>query len=124
MLDLIRCCKPHWLITALGAGTVFLRRQVPFVLLDALLGFAAGVMIAASFWSLLAPALEMAERGPLPSWLPATAGFLLGAGFLRVADYLLPHLHPLMPMETAEGVKQHWQRTTLPVMAITLHKHP
>jgi ZIP family zinc transporter len=113
-----------WLITALGAGTVFLRRQVPFVLLDAMLGFAAGVMIAASFWSLLAPAIEMAEHGPLPRWLPATAGLLLGAGFLRVADHLLPHLHPLMPVETAEGVKQHWQRTTLLVMAITLHNIP
>ena len=113
-----------WLVTAAGAATVFLRKQVPFVLLDALLGFAAGVMLAASFWSLLAPAIEMAERGSLPGWIPASVGFLLGAGFLRLADRILPHLHPLLPIEKAEGVKQHWQRTTLLVMAITLHNIP
>ncbi|HSL69500.1 MAG TPA: ZIP family metal transporter [Longimicrobiales bacterium] len=113
-----------WLVTAAGAATVFLRRQVPFVVLDAMLGFAAGVMIAASFWSLLAPAIAMAEEQGTLSWLPAASGFLLGAGFLWAADRTLPHLHPLMPAGKAEGIAKPWPRTTLLVMAITLHNIP
>jgi ZIP family zinc transporter len=93
-------------------------------LLDAMLGFAAGVMIAASFWSLLQPAITLAERQGVAGWIPASGGFLLGAGFLRLADYFLPHLHPGLPMGQAEGVRTHWRRATLLVLAITLHNIP
>lgn len=111
-----------WLATALGAGVVFFFRRIDRRILDALLGFAAGVMIAASFWSLLAPSIEMARsRGDIP-WLPAAGGFLLGGLFLRVVDFLLPHLHP--GFEKAEGLKTNWQRTVLLVLAITLHNIP
>jgi hypothetical protein len=89
-----------------------------------MLGFAAGVMIAASFWSLLAPALEMAADGPLPEWVPAAAGFLLGGAFLWGMDRILPHLHLGMPIEQAEGIRTGWQRSILLVMAITLHNIP
>ncbi len=111
-----------WFMTALGAATVFLAREVRRKVLDGMLGFAAGVMIAASYWSLLAPAIEMAEDGPVPAWIPAAVGFLLGGGFLRLVDLLLPHLHR---SETQpEGVKTTWQRVTLLVLAITLHNFP
>jgi len=113
-----------WLVTALGAGLVFLFRTVNRKILDGMLGFAAGVMIAASYWSLLAPAIEMSEGGPVPSWVPATAGFLLGGAFLFVIDKILPHLHGGFPMEEAEGLKTTWQRSVLLVMAITLHNIP
>ncbi len=113
-----------WAVTALGAASVLLRRQFPLALLDAMLGFAAGVMIAASFWSLLAPAIELAEFQGSPAWLPASAGFLLGAAFLRLADAILPHLHPGRPLSQAEGPRTTWQRTTLLVLAITLHNIP
>lgn len=113
-----------WLITAAGAASVFLAREMKRKTLDGMLGFAAGVMIAASYWSLLAPAIEMAEGGRLPTWVPATTGFLLGAFSLRVVDRLLPHLHPGFPTEQAEGVKTSWQRSTLLVLAITLHNIP
>ena len=113
-----------WGVTALGAALVFPVRDLNRRLMDGMLGFAAGVMIAASYWSLLAPAIEMSEAGPLPAWVPATVGFLLGAAFLRMVDFFLPHLHPGMPMEKAEGVKTQWQRTTLLVLAITLHNIP
>jgi len=113
-----------WGVTALGAATVFLAREVSRRFLDALLGFACGVMIAASYWSLLAPAIELSRGGPLPAWFPAAVGFLGGAVFLRGADRLLPHLHLGFPAEKAEGVKTGWRRTTLFVMAITLHNIP
>jgi ZIP family zinc transporter len=113
-----------WGMTAAGAGVVFLSRDLSRQTLDAMLGFAAGVMIAASFWSLLAPSIEMAEdMGHIP-WLPALIGFLLGAACLRVVDRFLPHLHLGMPVEKAEGVKTGWRRTTLLVLAITLHNIP
>lgn len=92
--------------------------------MDILLGFAAGVMIAASFWSLLAPAIEMSQGKSVPAWLPATVGFMAGALFLRVFDWLLPHLHPGFPMYKAEGIKTNWQRSVLLVSAITLHNIP
>ena len=111
-----------WLMTALGAATVFLAREVNRKLLDTMLGFAGGVMIAASYWSLLAPAIEMSETGPLPVWLPATIGFLAGGVFLRGIDFILPHLH--RGEEQPEGVKTSWQRITLLVLAITLHNFP
>ena len=83
-----------WGMTAIGAGAVFLTREVNKKLLDTMLGFAAGVMIAASYWSLLEPALTMGEDGPLPNWVPAAIGFMLGGIFLRIIDAILPHLHP------------------------------
>jgi zinc transporter, ZIP family len=113
-----------WAITALGAAVVLLHRDFPRAVLDAMLGFAAGVMIAASFFSLLQPAVELAEAAGVPGWIPATIGFLAGAVFLRIADGLLPHLHPFLPMSQAEGIPTHWKRTTLLVLAITLHNLP
>lgn len=113
-----------WGVTALGAAMVFVRKDLSRKVLDGMLGFAGGVMIAASYWSLLAPAIEMAEGKALPAWFPATVGFLLGGVFLRVADRLLPHLHIGFPLEEAEGVKTTWQRTTLLILAITLHNVP
>lgn len=113
-----------WLVTALGAASVLFWRNPSTRLLDAMLGFAAGVMLAAAFWSLLAPAIELAETSGTPGWLPAAAGVLAGAAFLRVADQLLPHLHPFAPPTAAEGIATHWRRTTLLVLAITLHNIP
>lgn len=113
-----------WGVTALGASLALAGRTLSRSLLDAMLGFAAGVMIAASFWSLLQPAINMAEQQGVAGWIPAVAGFLLGAGFLRLADHFLPHLHPGLPMRQAEGVHTHWQRATLLVLAITLHNVP
>jgi ZIP family zinc transporter len=113
-----------WFLTALGAAVVFTTRELSRKTLDGMLGFAAGVMIAASYWSLLAPAIEMSEGKSLPAWIPAVVGFLVGAAFLRLADRLLPHLHLGMPIEQAEGIKTSWHRTTLLVLAITLHNIP
>lgn len=111
-----------WGMTALGAGAVFFRKTITRKTLDGLLGFAAGVMIAASYWSLLAPAIEMAESGPLPAWIPATIGFLLGGLFLWGIDKILPHLHSREA--EVEGIKTSWQRSVLLVLAITLHNIP
>jgi ZIP family zinc transporter len=113
-----------WFVTALGAAVVFTTRSVNRRLLDAMMGFAAGVMIAASFWSLLVPSIDMAEAQGLPGWIPAAIGFLLGGVFLRVADALLPHLHPGARMAEAEGIETSWRRATLLVLAITLHNIP
>lgn len=112
-------------MTALGAAVVFLKKNMSQKLLDGMLGFAGGVMIAASFWSLLAPALEMAESGPLPTWVPASVGFLLGGLFLWGVDKILPHLHPGLAMNEAEGINPNKKkRSTLLVLAITLHNIP
>jgi ZIP family zinc transporter len=113
-----------WGMTALGASLVFGTKKVPRKLLDAMLGFAAGVMIAASFWSLLAPAIDLSEAGPLPVWLPPLIGFLAGGVFLRLLDRVLPHLHPGLPMSEAEGVETSWRRSVLLISAITLHNIP
>jgi ZIP family zinc transporter len=113
-----------WFITALGASLVFFFKNINKKILNGMLGFAAGVMIAASFWSLLAPAIEISEGSSLPKWFPATVGFLLGGLFLWVADKLLPHLHLGFPIEDAEGIKTKWQRSVLLVLAITLHNIP
>lgn len=107
-----------WLMTALGAATIFLSRRPTRKLQDGMLGFAAGVMIAASYWSLLAPAIELSEG----SWIPAVVGFLLGGAFLRGIDFLLPHLH--VYAEVPEGHHSHWKRSVLLVTAITLHNFP
>jgi zinc transporter, ZIP family len=97
---------------------------VPRKLLDSMLGFAAGVMIAASFWSLLAPAIELSEAGPLPVWVPPVIGFMAGGLFLRGLDGVLPHLHPGMKVSEAEGLHTTWRRSVLLVSAITLHNIP
>jgi ZIP family zinc transporter len=113
-----------WFVTALGASAVFFFRTVNRKVLDGMLGFAAGVMIAASFWSLLAPAIEMAEEAGGIPWLPATVGFLLGGAFLWGVDKVLPHLHIGYPTEEAEGLQTTWRRSVLLVLAITLHNFP
>jgi len=111
-----------WGVTALGALPVVFTKRISRKYLDASLGMAAGVMIAASFWSLLAPAIEMSEHLGAWKWVPALVGFCLGAALLRVIDRLLPHMHP--GLAAAEGVKTSWQRSTLLVLAITLHNVP
>lgn len=113
-----------WAVTALGAALVFFFKKIDKKVLDIMLGFAAGVMIAASFWSLLAPAIEMAEDSNVASWVPAVTGFLAGGVFLRLVDRILPHLHLNEPMENAEGVPTSWKRSVLLVLAITLHNIP
>jgi zinc transporter, ZIP family len=113
-----------WAVTAAGAALVFVTRRMSDALLDAMLGFAAGVMIAASFWSLLVPAIDMAAAAGGLEWLPALVGFLSGGIFLRLADHFLPHLHPRLRMEEAEGPPTAWRRATLLVLAITLHNIP
>jgi len=113
-----------WAVTALGAAGVFVFKEVKKKILDGMLGFAAGVMVAASFWSLLAPAIEMSKGKNLPTWFPAAAGFLLGGIFLRCIDRILPHLHLGSPIEEAEGISTSWRRSTLLILAITLHNIP
>jgi len=113
-----------YFMTAAGAASVLFFKRVNRRLLDLMLGFAGGVMIAASFWSLLAPAIEMSRGRGLPVWLPPAAGFLAGAGFLFLLDRILPHLHLFLAEEKAEGIKTHWRKTTLLVLAITLHNIP
>ena len=113
-----------WGLTALGAAAVFMAKDISRKVLDGLLGFAGGVMIAASYWSLLAPAIEMSKGKALPAWVPAAVGFLAGGIFLRGVDRILPHLHLNFPMEETEGIKTSWQRSTLLILAITLHNIP
>ena len=113
-----------WFVTAAGSGLVFVFKTINRKVLDSMLGFAAGVMIAASYWSLLAPAIEMAEASGGAPWVPAAVGFLLGGGFLWLVDKLLPHLHLGLPMAEAEGIKTSWHRSLLLVLAITLHNIP
>jgi ZIP family zinc transporter len=113
-----------WGVTALGASMVFFFKNINKKVLNAMLGFAAGVMIAASFWSLLLPAIDMEEaRGGTP-WLPAVVGFLSGGVFLFTIDKILPHLHMGLEIDKAEGRKTGWQRSILLVLAITIHNIP
>ena len=113
-----------WGVTAAGASLVFFFKEINRKVLNAMLGFASGIMIAASFWSLLNPAIQMVEEAGGTPWIPAVVGFLAGGVFLWVADKLLPHLHPGMKMADAEGIKTGWQRSVLLVLAITLHNIP
>jgi ZIP family zinc transporter len=113
-----------WALTALGASLVFVTRDFRPRLLDFMNGFAAGVMIAASFWSLLAPAVAMSENQPLPDWFPPAVGFLLGGIGLWALDKVLPHLHPGLNERDAEGVSTQLHRSILLVLAITLHNIP
>lgn len=111
-------------VTALGASLVFFFKSINQTVLNGMLGFAAGVMIAASFWSLLAPGIQMAEELGQVAWLTAAVGFLLGGGFLYAVDKLMPHLHMGLERNQAEGVKTTWTRSVLLVLAITLHNIP
>lgn len=113
-----------WGVTALGAAGVFLAREIKRRTLDAMLGFASGVMIAASFWSLLAPAIDLSESMGMIPFVPPVIGFLMGGAFLFAVDKTLPHLHIGMPRESAEGMQTSWQRSILLVLAITLHNFP
>ncbi|BCY27927.1 ZIP family metal transporter [Flavobacterium okayamense] len=111
-----------WFLTALGAAFVFFFKNMNRALLDGMLGFTGGVMVAASYWSLLAPAIEMSDGEGFVKVIPAAVGFLLGAIFLFGLDKTLPHLH--INFKETEGIKSPWQRTTLLVLAITLHNIP
>ncbi len=111
-----------WFVTAAGASLVFFFKTMNRAVLDGMLGFTGGVMVAASYWSLLAPAIEMSEGEGFVKVIPAASGFLMGALFLFALDKTLPHLH--INFKTAEGIKSPWQRTTLLVLAITLHNIP
>lgn len=113
-----------WMITALGACLVFFFKSVNRKVMDGMLGGAAGVMIAASFWSLLAPAIAMVEESGGIAWLPPLIGFLGGGLFLWITDKTLPHLHPGFPINEAEGIHTNWHRSILLVLAITLHNIP
>ena len=122
MKDFIIIAIP-FLGTVLGSAMVFfMKKEMDAKLGKLLLGFASGVMIAASVWSLLIPAIEMSEEQGKLSWLPATAGFLLGMGFLLLLDSLVPHLH--IDSEKPEGVKSGFRKTTMLVLAVTLHNLP
>lgn len=112
-----------FLMTSLGSALVFFfRKQASHSIQRVFLGFAAGVMIAASVWSLLMPSIEQAEASGMPGWLPAAGGLVLGVAFLMLMDSLLPHLHP--GADQPEGVPSSWRRTTLMVLAVTLHNIP
>lgn len=112
-----------FLMTTLGASVVFLfRKSISNEIQRIFLGFAAGVMIAASVWSLLIPAIEEADSAGSAGWIPAAGGFALGAAFLMLLDGLLPHLH--MGESKPEGLKSSWRRSTLLVLAVTLHNIP
>lgn len=111
-----------WALTTLGASFVFFFKKMNRVVLDGMLGFTGGVMVAASFWSLLAPAIEMSKGDGFIKVIPAAVGFLLGAVFIFGLDKVLPHMH--INFKETEGIKSPWQRTTLLVLAITLHNIP
>ncbi|SMG07818.1 ZIP family metal transporter [Sphingobacterium psychroaquaticum] len=111
-----------WLVTALGAAFVFFFKEMNKNVLDGMLGFTGGVMVAASVWSLLIPAIDMSEGEGFVQVVPAVLGFIMGAGFLFSIDKILPHLH--VNFQKVEGVKTPWQKTTLMILAITLHNIP
>jgi ZIP family zinc transporter len=114
-----------WFLTAAGASLVFFFKTLHRGVLDAMLGFTGGVMVAASFWSLLNPSIEMSESMyPSMPWMPAAVGFFFGAIFLFGLDKILPHLHINFRESEKEGVKTEWHKTTLLVLAITLHNIP
>jgi len=113
-----------WAMTAAGASVIFFSRSVSKKLLDSMLGFAAGVMIAASIWSLLIPGIEMAREMGMCPWLTAAVGFMGGGITLRIIDKFLPHIHPGLCQGAREGVKTSLRRSTLLVLAVTLHNIP
>lgn len=126
MLQALLATTFTWLLTAAGASLVFFFKSMNRQLFDGMLGFTGGVMIAASYWSLLAPAIEITpESNPgVPIWFPAATGFLAGALFLFALDKVMPHLHINFPETEKEGVESNLSRTMLLVMAITLHNIP
>lgn len=111
-----------WGLTALGASLVFFVKSLNRAVLDGMLGFTGGVMVAASFWSLLAPGIEMSKGEGFEKVMPAAIGFGLGALFIFALDKILPHIH--INFKESEGIKTPWHRTTLLVLAITLHNIP
>ena len=111
-----------WGITGLGASSVFLFKSMSRMTLDGMLGFTGGVMVAASFWSLLSPAIEMSAGEGFVKVMPSAIGFGLGALFIFGLDKILPHIH--INFKKTEGIKTPWRRTTLLVLAITLHNIP
>lgn len=113
-----------WGLTAAGAALVFFFKGMNRAALDGMLGFTGGVMVAASFWSLLAPGIEMSKGEGFVKVIPAAVGFLLGAGFIYSLDKILPHLHINFKIKEAEGIKTPWHKTTLLTLAITLHNIP
>ena len=113
-----------WGLTAFGASSVFLFKSMSRMALDGMLGFTGGVMVAASFWSLLSPAIEMSAGEGFVKVMPSAIGFGLGALFIFSIDKVLPHLHINFKEEDAEGIKTPWRRTTLLTLAITLHNIP
>ena len=113
-----------WGITAIGAATVFIVKDVGRRMMDCLLGFSGGVMLAASYWSLLAPSIEMSQNKSVPVWFPPAFGFVLGVIFLWSIDKILPHLHLDLPVQKAEGIRTTWRKSVLLVLAITLHNIP
>jgi ZIP family zinc transporter len=114
-----------WLVTAAGASLVFFFKKMHRGVLDAMLGFTGGVMIAASFWSLLNPSIEMSEKMfPTMPWMPAAVGFLAGGFFIFILDKYLPHLHINFGETETEGMRTQWRRSTLLILAITLHNIP
>lgn len=113
-----------WAMTAFGASFVFLFKQISAKAYTIMLGFAAGIMIAASFWSLLLPSIEMAEASGTIGWVPAAVGFIMGGLFLRLIDMLIPHLHLGAPEESKEGPKTKLKRAWLMIFAVTIHNIP
>lgn len=113
-----------WGVTALGASAVFFFKNMNRIVLDGMLGFTGGVMVAASYWSLLSPAIDMSTGEGFVKVIPAAVGFIMGALFLFGLDKALPHLHINFKESEKEGIKTPWQRTTLLVLAITLHNIP
>ncbi len=113
-----------WGLTALGASFVFLFKKMNRAVLDGMLGFTGGVMVAASFWSLLAPGIEMSPGEGFTKVIPAAVGFMFGALFLYGLDKVLPHLHINFRESEKEGIKTPWHKTTLLTLAITLHNIP
>lgn len=111
-----------WLLTAIGAAFVFFFRGMNRTVMDGMLGFTGGVMVAASVWSLIIPAIDMTEGSGIAKMTPTIVGFLMGAAFLFGLDKILPHLH--VNFKRVEGVKTPWQKTTLLVLAITMHNIP
>ena len=113
-----------WAMTAFGAAGVFLAKGVNKKAMNDMLGFAAGIMIAASFWSLLAPAIKMSAGHAIPAWFPATVGFIAGGMVLLAINKILPHLHRGRSIEDAHGPKTSWHRNTLLFLAVMLHNIP
>ena len=122
VLQALAATMGTWAVTALGALLVVFTKRLSRKYLDASLGMAAGVMVTASFWSLLDPAIALSEHMGVWRWVPAAIGFVLGAAALWGIDKLLPHMHP--GLAVAEGPKTSWRRATLLVSAITLHNIP